>query len=72
MGNHAARLPIFIDSNVKAATTTKSYDVVDSKGKTLSVVTLPWYTQRVTYNTANILTGFSVLDAAGTTRLSRR
>jgi len=63
VGNHAARLPIFIDTNLKPATTTKSYDVVDKTGKTQSVVTLPWYTQRQTYNTANILTGFSSLDS---------
>ena len=63
VGNHAARLPVFIDTNVKPATQTKSYDVVDKTGKTLSVVTLPWYTQRVTYDTANILTGFSNIDS---------
>jgi hypothetical protein len=63
VGNHAARLPIFVDTNLKPATTTKTYDVLDKTGKTLSTVTLPWYTQRVTYATANILTGFSSLNA---------
>jgi hypothetical protein len=63
VGNHASRLPIFVDTNVKPATTTKSYDVVDKTGKTLSTVTLPWYTQRVTYGTASILTGFSSIDS---------
>ncbi|MGB8259786.1 MAG: carboxypeptidase regulatory-like domain-containing protein [Terracidiphilus sp.] len=63
VGNYADRLPVFIDTNVARATTTKTYDIVDATGKTLKTVTVPWYTQRKTYATANILTGFSSLTS---------
>jgi hypothetical protein len=63
VGNRAMRLPIFVDVNLKPATTTKTYDVVDAAHNTLSTVTLPWYTQRATYADANILAGFSVVNS---------
>lgn len=62
VGNRGMRLPRFIDTNVEPATTTKTYDIVDKTGNTLSTVTVPWYTSRVTYNTASLLTGFSDLN----------
>jgi hypothetical protein len=63
VGNFAQFLPVFIDTNVAPATTTKTYDVVDSTGTTLKTVTVPWYTARKTTATANILTGFSNVDS---------
>jgi hypothetical protein len=63
VGNYAQQLPIFIDTNIAPATSTKSYDVVDATGATTKTVTVPWYTARQTAQTANILTGFSALDA---------
>lgn len=62
VGNRGMRLPRFIDTNVAPATTTKSYDIVDSNGVTQKTITVPWYTQRVTYNTASLLTGFSDMN----------
>jgi hypothetical protein len=63
VGNYAQFLPVFIDTNVAPATTTKSYDLVDRSGSTTKTITVPWYTARKTANTANILTGFSALDS---------
>ncbi len=63
VGNYAQFLPLFIDTNVAPATTTKTYDLVDATGATTKTITVPWYTQRKTYATANILTGFSVVDS---------
>jgi len=63
VGNRAMRLPVFIDANLQPATQTKTYDVTDTTGKTLSTVTLPWYTQRKTYADGSILTGYSVLNS---------
>ncbi len=63
IGNFAQFLPVFIDTNVAPATTTKTYDVVDATGATTKTVTVPWYTARQTTATANILTGFSSIDS---------
>ena len=63
VGNRAQHLPYFIDANVAPATTTKSYDVVDSSGNTLSTVTVPWYTQRTTYADQSVLVGFSGVNS---------
>jgi hypothetical protein len=63
VGNRAQRLPYFVDANVKPATTTKTYDVVDSTGATLSTVTVPWYTQRATYADSSVLVGFSGINS---------
>lgn len=62
VGNRGMRLPRFIDTNVLPATTTKTYDLVDKAGKTLQTITVPWYTQRATYATASLLTGFSDMN----------
>jgi len=40
------RLPIFVDANLAPSTTTRTYDVVDATGATLSTVTVPLYTAR--------------------------
>jgi hypothetical protein len=62
VGNRGMRLPRFIDTNVAPATTSKSYDIVDKTGTTLQTISVPWYTQRVTTNTASLLTGFSDMN----------
>lgn len=41
------RLPIFTDANLAPATTTKSYDVLDSSNATVKTVTYPFYMQRI-------------------------
>jgi len=64
VANRGMRLPRFIDTNVDHNTDqTKTYDIVDASGHTLSTVTLPWYTKRITYNTASLLTGFSDVNS---------
>ena len=63
VGNRAMRLPVFVDVNLKPATTTKTYDVVDKSGNTLKTVTVPWYTQRQTYVDGSILGGFSGVNS---------
>ncbi len=63
VGNRAEHLPYFIDANVAPATTTKSYDVVDAGGNTLSTVTVPWYTKRVNYADQSVLVGFSGVNS---------
>lgn len=62
VGNRGMRLPRFIDTNVAPATTTKSYDIVNSAGVTQQTITVPWYTSRVTTATASLLTGFSDMN----------
>ena len=62
VGNRGMCLPRFIDTNVEAATTSKSYDIVDSTGTTEKTITVPWYTSRVTTSTASLLTGFSDMN----------
>ncbi len=62
VGNRGMRLPRFVDTNVQPATTTKSYDIVNSAGVTQQTITLPWYTDRVTTNTASLLAGFSDMN----------
>jgi hypothetical protein len=62
VGNRGMRLPRFIDTNVAPATTSRTYDIVDSQGTTQSTVSVPWYTSRVTLNTASLLTGFSDMN----------
>ena len=63
VGNYAQFLPVFIDTNVAPATTTKTYDIVDASGSTVKSITVPWYTARKTAATANILTGFSSVES---------
>jgi hypothetical protein len=57
------RLPVFIDSNLKPTTLTKTYDITDSSGATLQKVSVPFYTARVDTNTGVILTGSSVVNS---------
>jgi hypothetical protein len=63
VANRGMRLPIFVDTNLQPATTSRTYDVVDTSGVTKSTVTVPFYTQRATANTGSILTGFSSVNS---------
>jgi hypothetical protein len=60
------RLPVFVDANLAPATTTRTYDVVDSGGNTLSTFTLPLYTSRASTGTGGgvVLVGESVVNSA--------
>lgn len=57
------RLPLFRDANLAPASTTKSYDVTDSSGKTLQSVTVPFYTTRLDNPSGVILNGYSTLNS---------
>lgn len=63
VANRGMRLPTFIDTNLAPASTTKTYDVVNSSGATQSTVTVPFYTARATTADAQVLTGFSVINS---------
>lgn len=56
------RLPIFVDSNLAAATATRSYDVTGVSGATQSTFTEPFYTSRLD-PTGPILTGYSDVNS---------
>jgi Carboxypeptidase regulatory-like domain/TonB dependent receptor len=60
--SRALRLPMFIDTNLQPASTTKSYDITNSAGATQSTVTEPFYTSRID-PTGSILTGFSDVNS---------
>ncbi len=60
--SRALRLPIFVDSNLAAPTTTRSYDVTTSTGVTQSTLTLPFYTGRIDA-TGPVLTGYSDVNS---------
>jgi outer membrane receptor protein involved in Fe transport len=57
------RLPVFIDTNLAPATTTKTYDVTDAAGATLQQVTVPFYTSRLDTQSGTVLTGFSTINS---------
>ncbi len=60
--SRALHLPTFIDTNLKPATTTRSYDITNTAGATQSTVTVPFYTARID-PTGAILTGFSDVNS---------
>ena len=60
--SRALRLPMFIDTNLRPATTTKSYDITNLAGVTQSSFTEPFYTSRID-PTGPILTGFSDVNS---------
>jgi hypothetical protein len=62
VGTRGMRLPLFIDTNIAPATTTKTYDVTNASGSTLKTITLPFYTSRVTSANGSLLAGFSVVN----------
>jgi hypothetical protein len=57
------RLPMFYDSNIAPSTTTRSYDVTNASGATVSSFTVPFYTTRLNPTTGPVLTGASDINA---------
>jgi hypothetical protein len=56
-------LPIFIDANLAPATTTKTYDIVNSSGGTAQTYTVPFYTARINTNTGGVFVGLSDVNS---------
>jgi hypothetical protein len=56
-------LPIFYDSNLAPATTTKSYDILNSSNQTAETVTFPYYTSRINANTGEVFIGQSDVNS---------
>ena len=61
--SRALHLPIYVDSNVAPATTTRSYDVTNLAGVTQSTFTVPFYTTRLNPTTGVIQTGYSDVNS---------
>ncbi len=62
MVSRALHLPMFVDTNLQPATTTKSYDITNASGTTQSTFSEPFYTTRID-PTGSILTGFSDVNS---------
>jgi hypothetical protein len=60
--SRALRLPVFVDTNLAAPSTTRTYDVTSAAGATQSTITLPFYTGRID-PTGPVLTGFSDVNS---------
>jgi len=56
-------LPIFIDTNLLPATTTKTYTILDKTGAVAQTYTAPFYTGRINPNTGEVFAGFSVVNS---------
>lgn len=56
-------LPIFNDSNLAPATTTKSYDILSASGATTQTYTVPFYTNRIDTGTGIITTAYSSVNS---------
>ena len=56
-------LPIFIDSNIAPATTTKTYDILNASGATAQAYTVPFYTSRLNTGTGIITTAFPAVNS---------
>ena len=56
-------LPSFVDGNVAPATTTNTYDVLNSAGAVISTDTEPFYTTRLNPATGPILVGRSNINS---------
>ncbi len=63
VGSRTLHLPIFIDSNVAPATTTRNYSIYSAPGSPASTLTVPYYTSRITPADGSINTGESVVNA---------
>jgi len=64
VGNRATRLPIFVDTNVDpASAVNRQYYYFPSAGASPQVITLPYYTARLSPNSGAILTGFSDVNS---------
>ena len=56
-------LPVFADANLAPATTTKSYDILNSSNQTTTNYTVPYYTQRINPNTGEVFVGYSDVNS---------
>ena len=56
-------LPIFVDANLAAPTTTKTYDILNSTGGTAQAYTVPFYTSRIDTNTGGIFVGYTDVNS---------
>jgi hypothetical protein len=56
-------LPVFVDANLAPATTTHTYDILNSSGSVAQSITLPFYTQRLNPQTGDILNGYSIVNS---------
>ena len=56
-------LPVFVDGNLAPATTTHTYDVLNSSGAVVTTDTEPFYTTRLNPQTGIILLGESVVNS---------
>ena len=63
VGTRALHLPVFIDSNVARATTTRTYNIYNASATQTGAITLPFYTQRLTTADASINTGYSAVSS---------
>ncbi len=69
VGNRAMRLPIFVDKNLQAASTTHTYDIVNAQGVTTSQVTVPFYAAtgpnrgRLSTGATSVLAGISGVNS---------
>ena len=61
--SRAEHLPIFVDGNLAPATTTKSYNILDSTGKVTQTYTVPFYTSRIDSGTGIIQVGYSDVNS---------
>ncbi|MGA2149366.1 MAG: TonB-dependent receptor, partial [Bryobacteraceae bacterium] len=56
-------LPIFLDTNLAPATTTKTYDILNASLATAQTYTVPFYTSRIDTNTGEVFAGFSDVNS---------
>ncbi len=56
-------LPVFNDSNLAPATTTKSYDILNASGATAQTYTVPFYTNRIDTGTGIITTAYPAVNS---------
>jgi hypothetical protein len=63
VGSRGLHLPIFTDANLAPATTTKTYDILNSSGTTAQTFTVPFYTTRLNTNTGGIFIGTSDVNS---------
>ena len=61
--SRAVHLPIFTDANLAPATSTKTYDILDSTGATAQTYTVPFYTQRIDPTTGIITVAHPVVNS---------
>jgi hypothetical protein len=63
VASRGLHLPIFYDANLAPATSTKTYDILNSSNATVQTFTAPYYTTRINTNTGEVFTGYSVVNS---------